>query len=126
MDNELADFLRSCQLERRLAEATCKAYERDVRACLAFLRETGIEELAAVPNALGSTSTSPRTHSGTPPQRGSGRPPATHASSPSTSAMPTSQRSAATPTSHRTSCTMRRRDWTTASRYRRSDQLFDR
>jgi len=48
MDNELADFLRYCQLERRLAEATCKAYERDVRACLAFLRDQGIEELATV------------------------------------------------------------------------------
>lgn len=48
MDNELADFLRYCRLERRLADLTCKAYERDVRACVAFLRERGIEELAEV------------------------------------------------------------------------------
>ena len=30
MDNEVADFLRYCRLERRLADLTCKAYERDV------------------------------------------------------------------------------------------------
>lgn len=48
MDNEVADFLRYCRLERRLADLTCKAYERDVRACVAFLRERGIEELAEV------------------------------------------------------------------------------
>ena len=48
MDNEVTDFLRYCRLERRLADLTCKAYERDVRACVAFLRERGIEELAAV------------------------------------------------------------------------------
>ena len=48
MDNEVADFLRYCRLERRLADLTCKAYERDVRACVAFLRERGIEELAVV------------------------------------------------------------------------------
>lgn len=48
MDNELADVLRYCRLERRLADLTCKAYERDVRAWVAFLRERGIEELAEV------------------------------------------------------------------------------
>jgi site-specific recombinase XerD len=48
VQNELADFLRYCRLERRLADATCKAYERDVRACLAFLREHGIDDLTAV------------------------------------------------------------------------------
>lgn len=48
MDNEVADFLRYCRLERRLADLTCQAYERDVRACVAFLRERGIEELTAV------------------------------------------------------------------------------
>ena len=31
---ELADFLRFCRSERRLAPMTCSAYERDVRACL--------------------------------------------------------------------------------------------
>jgi integrase/recombinase XerC len=48
VENELTDFLRYCRLERRLAETTCKAHERDVRACLAFFRERGIAELAAV------------------------------------------------------------------------------
>jgi site-specific recombinase XerD len=33
---EVDDFLRFCAVERRLAPATCKAYERDVRTCLAF------------------------------------------------------------------------------------------
>jgi site-specific recombinase XerD len=48
VQSELVDFLRYCRLERWLAEATCKAYERDVRACIAFLRERGIDDLAAV------------------------------------------------------------------------------
>jgi len=38
MFNALSDFLIYCRVERRLAELTCKAYERDVRACLDFLR----------------------------------------------------------------------------------------
>jgi hypothetical protein len=38
VENELTDFLRYCRLDRRLAEATCKAHERNVRACLAFFR----------------------------------------------------------------------------------------
>jgi site-specific recombinase XerD len=33
---EVDDFLRFCLVERRLAPATCRVYERDVRACLAF------------------------------------------------------------------------------------------
>ena len=37
MDREVADFLRFCRFERRLAELTCSAYERDLRACHAFL-----------------------------------------------------------------------------------------
>jgi site-specific recombinase XerD len=37
MDNELADFLRFCAVERRLAQLTYKAYERDVRALFTFL-----------------------------------------------------------------------------------------
>jgi site-specific recombinase XerC len=38
MENELADFLRFCGVERRLAPLTCKAYERDIRALFAVLR----------------------------------------------------------------------------------------
>jgi hypothetical protein len=43
---ELADFLRFCRPERRLAPMTCSAYERDVSACLAYLQGEGIEALA--------------------------------------------------------------------------------
>ncbi len=39
---ELADFLRFCRSERRLAPMTCSAYERDVSACLAYLQAEGI------------------------------------------------------------------------------------
>src|SRR6266487_1688932 len=45
---ELADFLRFCASERRLAPMTCSAYERDVSACLDYLRGQGIEDLAEV------------------------------------------------------------------------------
>ena len=45
---ELADFLRFCRSERRLAAMTCSAYERDVSACLGYLQGEGIEELAEV------------------------------------------------------------------------------
>jgi site-specific recombinase XerD len=48
MEAALADFLRHCRLERRLADLTSSAYERDVRACLAFLRAQGIDDLARV------------------------------------------------------------------------------
>jgi site-specific recombinase XerD len=40
---EVADFLRFCRSERRLAPMTCSAYERDVLACLAYLQGEGIE-----------------------------------------------------------------------------------
>ena len=40
---ELADFVRFCRSERRLAPMTCSAYERDVSACLAYLQAAGIE-----------------------------------------------------------------------------------
>ena len=40
---ELADFLRFCASERRLAPTTCAAYERDVSACLDYLLREGIE-----------------------------------------------------------------------------------
>ena len=39
---ELADFLRFCRSERRLAPMTCSAYERDVSACLDYLQGHGI------------------------------------------------------------------------------------
>jgi integrase/recombinase XerD len=45
---ELADFLRFCRSERRLAPMTCSAYERDVSACLAYLQGRRIEDLAEV------------------------------------------------------------------------------
>jgi len=45
---ELADFLRFCALERRLAPMTCSAYERDVSACLAHLQGQGIRDLGKV------------------------------------------------------------------------------
>jgi integrase/recombinase XerD len=40
---ELADFLRFCESERRLAPMTCSAYKRDVLACLDYLQA---EEIA--------------------------------------------------------------------------------
>jgi site-specific recombinase XerD len=48
MQRELDDFLHFCAVERRLAPLTCSAYERDIRACLAFLRENRIELLGSV------------------------------------------------------------------------------
>jgi site-specific recombinase XerD len=45
---ELADFLRFCELERRLAPMTCAAYKRDVSTCLAHLEAQGVRELAEV------------------------------------------------------------------------------
>jgi hypothetical protein len=45
---ELADFLRFCASERRLAPMTCSAYERDVSVCLDYLQGQGIEDLAEV------------------------------------------------------------------------------
>jgi site-specific recombinase XerD len=48
MFNALSDFLIYCRVERRLADLTCRAYERDVRACLDFLRAQGIAALAEI------------------------------------------------------------------------------
>jgi site-specific recombinase XerD len=48
MQAELDDFVTFCRVERRLAAATCRAYERDVRACLAFLASEGIRRWGAV------------------------------------------------------------------------------
>jgi site-specific recombinase XerC len=52
MRAELEDFVTFCRVERRLAEATCRAYERDVRACMEFVgAELGIQSWGAVPGA---------------------------------------------------------------------------
>jgi site-specific recombinase XerD len=48
MFNALSDFIIFCSVERRLADLTCKAYERDVRACIEFLRSHGIAALAEI------------------------------------------------------------------------------
>ncbi|MGZ4394925.1 MAG: tyrosine-type recombinase/integrase, partial [Gaiellaceae bacterium] len=45
---EVADFLHYCRIERRLADLTCSAYERDVTACVRFLNESGIDDLHLV------------------------------------------------------------------------------
>jgi predicted Zn-dependent peptidase len=44
MRDELADFLRFCAVERRLAPLTCAAYERDVLACRGYLEAQGVTE----------------------------------------------------------------------------------
>jgi len=46
MFEALEDFLIHCRVERRLAELTCRAYERDVTACLRFLGSSGLVSLA--------------------------------------------------------------------------------
>jgi site-specific recombinase XerC len=38
MFDALSDFIIFCRVERRLSELTCKAYERDVRACVEYSR----------------------------------------------------------------------------------------
>jgi integrase/recombinase XerD len=44
-----SDFLMIyCRVERRLADPTCKAYERDARACLEHLRDEGITALGDI------------------------------------------------------------------------------
>src|SRR5712691_1672049 len=48
MQAEVSDFLHYCRIERRLADLTCSAYERDVTACVRFLNESGIEDLHLV------------------------------------------------------------------------------
>ncbi len=48
MFTALSDFLIYCRVERRLADLTCTAYERDVRACLEHLRSQGIVALAEI------------------------------------------------------------------------------
>jgi hypothetical protein len=48
MQAEVSDFLHYCRIERRLADLTCSAYERDVTACVRFLNESGIDDLRLV------------------------------------------------------------------------------
>jgi integrase/recombinase XerD len=48
MFNALSDFIIYCRVERRLADLTCKAYERDVRACLDFMRAQGMSALIEI------------------------------------------------------------------------------
>jgi site-specific recombinase XerD len=44
----LDDFLTYCEIERRLSPLSCRAYHRDVTACLTFLQADGITDLATV------------------------------------------------------------------------------
>jgi site-specific recombinase XerD len=46
--NALSDFVIFCRVERRLADLTCKAYERDVNACLEFMRGQGLSALIEI------------------------------------------------------------------------------
>ena len=48
METALDDFVHHCRIERRLAPLTCSAYERDVTACLRFLRTEGIADWGTV------------------------------------------------------------------------------
>ena len=48
MFDALSDFIIYCRVERRLSEHTCRAYERDVRACIEFLREQGLPALVEI------------------------------------------------------------------------------
>ena len=48
MFNALSDFIIFCRVERRLSDLTCKAYERDVRACIEFLRSQGVSALIEI------------------------------------------------------------------------------
>ena len=48
MFDALSDFIIHCRVERRLSELTCRAYERDVRACIEFLRSQGIAALVEI------------------------------------------------------------------------------
>ena len=44
MQAEVDDFVRYIRVERRLAELTCSAYERDVGACMRFLQADGFSD----------------------------------------------------------------------------------
>ena len=51
MFDALSEFATHCRVERRLANPTCKDYERDVRACFEFLRTQNILALVDVRTA---------------------------------------------------------------------------
>ena len=55
MQSEVSDFLRYCRLERRLADLTCSAYERDVTACMRFLLAEGFSDWRAVRSSSSRT-----------------------------------------------------------------------
>lgn len=48
MEQELADFMAFCRVERRLAFETCRGYEADLNRCLKYLESSGITDLVAV------------------------------------------------------------------------------
>jgi site-specific recombinase XerD len=48
VQQEVCEFVSYCRVERRLADLTCSAYERDVTACLRFLRARGTQRWADV------------------------------------------------------------------------------
>jgi site-specific recombinase XerD len=48
MLNAVADYVIYLRVERRLADATCTAYERNVRKCVEFVRSQGIAALAEI------------------------------------------------------------------------------
>ncbi len=48
MQSEVDDFIRYVRIERRLADLTCSAYERDVKACLRFLAGEGMTQWNSV------------------------------------------------------------------------------
>ena len=59
MFNALSDFIIFCRVERRLSELTCKAYERDLRACVEFLRSQDISALV-IKQAVNTGNNTPR------------------------------------------------------------------
>jgi site-specific recombinase XerD len=48
MFNAIADYVIYLRVERRLSDATCIAYERNVHCCLEFMRGQGLAALAEV------------------------------------------------------------------------------
>lgn len=44
----LEEFLSHCEIERGLAELTCKAYRRDIATCIDYLKSIGVDQLEDV------------------------------------------------------------------------------